>query len=1228
MRPKFNHFSRPVTLAILLLGLLAVGTPAFADNPFDAYQTELGRRASQQGRRPSGMLPLLELWRGYPWADPAVTRGELERLSADRRLSAPRRAYAGGLLARAQLRAGDPAASAETVRDLGYVTDFRVIGSFDDEGKRGFAAELPPETERLAPWDPEAHYRGKERQVSWRPYPADTTHFGFVNFDALFRPYEAACGFAETFVESDRAQPLTLWVGNGGATKVYWNGEVVIEDEVYRQPDPDRHVATVAAHQGYNRLLVKLCVDTATWGFYMRVGDAAGAPATGITIDAAAHHDVPPGAPARVRLPRRPVRSELATLEAAAAGPRARPAALEDLARFLAFSGADDPVERRARQLAARAADDSPSIGRLVLAASLAEERGEMQRFAARAHEVAPGDREGLLLHARMIAGGPSPEDALPLLDALDPLAGDDRVAMEAGFLRSQLLERLEFTEAALTQAAVLVERAPTASGFLGAWAQRAEAAQHADLNIEIRRRLVAARYDATQSRRALALDALRRRDRPALDEQLDVLASLVRDQGTADLFLSRIYEGLGENDLALEALRRARTRAPEEATVVAAEGRMLLRSGQTDAAAQSLRQALALRPQDAETRELLEQLVPEERRDEAFAVERRELLARRNDSTGYPVTVLQDLTVNTVFENGLGSSFRQYSAQAHDDQGARQLRTYSIQFDPDTQRVDVRAARVFKRGGGTLEATQTFERQLGEPWYRIYYDTRALVVVFPTIEPGDTIELQYRIDDVAHRNLFADYYGDMTFLQGFAPIAREDYVLMTPTSREFYFSEPRLAGLEHERTVEGEVRIDHFHAENVPAIRDEQSMPGMTEIAPYLHVSTYRTWEDVGRWWWGLIQDQLVADDNLKRVVRELVADAPDLETKVRRIHDWVVGHTRYVALEFGIHGYKPYRVPLIVQRGFGDCKDKASLLYTMFREAGIDARIVLVRTRRNGAITDLPASLSVFDHAIAYVPDLDLYIDGTAEHSGTRELPEMDQGVTVLVVGPDDARLTRTPVLTPDRSRRERRMTVSLEADGAANLAVEERVIGSGAPSYRAQYAAEGTRGDRFERRLRAIFPGLVLESQEMENLDDLEAPIGLSYRARVPQFGRRDGGDLVVPSTVLDDLTRAMARNPARRHPLDLGGTSSYLEERVIRAPAGFTLGEVPAGGEARSDFGSLSMTVEQNGREVTTRTEFSITQDRISPDDYPAFRQWVERADAILRPRVHLTAGGAR
>ena len=137
-----------------------------------------------------------------------------------------------------------------------------------------------------------------------------------------------------------------------------------------------------------------------------------------------------------------------------------------------------------------------------------------------------------------------------------------------------------------------------------------------------------------------------------------------------------------------------------------------------------------------------------------------------------------------------------------HDDQGAQAWRSYQIQFDPSSQRVEVLRARVHREGGSTLDAVRTFERQLGQPWYRIYYDTRALVVVFPDIEAGDVVELQYRVDDVAHSNLFADYYGGIQVLQRYNPIRRFDYVLITPESRSFYFNEPDLPSLQRDERV------------------------------------------------------------------------------------------------------------------------------------------------------------------------------------------------------------------------------------------------------------------------------------------------------------------------------------------------------------------------------------------------------------------------------------------
>jgi hypothetical protein len=372
-------------------------------------------------------------------------------------------------------------------------------------------------------------------------------------------------------------------------------------------------------------------------------------------------------------------------------------------------------------------------------------------------------------------------------------------------------------------------------------------------------------------------------------------------------------------------------------------------------------------------------------------------------------------------------------------------------------------------------------------------------------------------------------------------------------------------------------------------------------------------------------VHDQLYADESLRRTVRELVADAPDTRTKVQRIYRWVIDHTRYVGLEFGIHGFLPYRVPQIVQRGFGDCKDKASLLYTMLTEAGVDARLVLVRTRRNGALNDLPASLSVFDHAIAYVPELDLYLDGTAEFSGSTEFPQMDQGVTVLVVGPNGAELRRSPVMSPDHNARERRITIDLAADGAGRIEVNETVRGHEAPSWRSTYQAEGTRLDRFERAMRNTFSGIEVDSVEMTGLTDYEVPVTAHYRASVPQLAVRDADGLRVPLTVMGDLVRLLARTETREHAFDLGATTRYVEDRTIRIPAGHDVATLPEGGRVESPFGVFLVTVTREARTVTVHSELTLSRDRVEASEYAEFRAFIQRADSVLRQRLTLSGG---
>src|SRR5699024_2916234 len=104
---------------------------------------------------------------------------------------------------------------------------------------------------------------------------------------------------------------------------------------------------------------------------------------------------------------------------------------------------------------------------------------------------------------------------------------------------------------------------------------------------------------------------------------------------------------------------------------------------------------------------------------------------------------------------------------------------------------------------------------------------------------------------------------------------------------------------------------------------------------------------------------------------VHRLIKGKPTVRAQIEAIYRYVVSRIRYVGLEFGIHGFKPYKTTVCFSRKYGDCKNTAALLKVMLGIAGIPSELVLLRTRSLGRIDNRYPSLQLYNHEILYVPD-----------------------------------------------------------------------------------------------------------------------------------------------------------------------------------------------------------------------------------------------------------------
>jgi cellulose synthase operon protein C len=1201
---------------------------------------------------PLAYVALRKLWSEWDRSDPSGVEEALHEVAVDRGEPAPIRTYAALLEAYARRRRGDLDGARGRVARLGFVGTWLIVGPFDNDGKVGLDEAYEPEKDQLLPINPTRDFDGKDHKlVRWRVLPS-VSPYGWVDFGSFVRPAEQSCVYATTFVRDAPAKAakaaattdvgpaapraISVWAGATGALRLFWNGAQILRDDKYRDLDSDRFAAAAILRPGYNRLTAKVCGDDRAPMLSLRVAAADGTPDPRIEVDADPTHSTPVGGAASVP----PGKGAVATPSSAEGPVQAferltrggDPAMLEAYARYLGTTGSDDPTEHRARELARKAAEKQPTIERMLLAGELAESHNQRTSWLDAADAlVAKGPAtlderiDVLLARAAWARAGVNGRDAMPFYDrvlALDP----DNVP--ATLAKADAYDDVGLRETALTLLEGALERRPRSVALLRASAASLRDQGRETEADELAERYTQLRFDDPSFARSHVDLAVARRDATAAARWIDRLVATDPDGSASLREAAHAWMRLGDRRRAIAVYRAAVDLAPEDTDLLHELAAAYALAGEDDERLRLLKRVLELMPQAKEVRdEVAHMEAPKPRPDEEYARPAKEFLATRGrPAAGQARRSLVDLQVTTVFPNGLASRFHQVVYQPLTESAAAESREYDdIEYESDSQTVQMRAARVYRKDGSVDEAVESGAGSMAEdPAMAVYTSARSYYVRFPRLEPGDVVELQYRVEDVAPRNEFADYFGEVTYMQARAePTVHGEYVLVTPRARSFYFNEPRVPAMT--RTVEehGDQRIYRFVARDVAAVEQEALEPPWTEVLGHVHVSTYKSWDEMGRWYWGLVKDQFVPDDEVRRRAEALTVGLKDEASKVRAIYDYVVQETRYVALEFGIHGYKPYRCAQIFARGFGDCKDKATLIVTMLGALGIKATPVIVRTGNKGDIEPSPASLAPFDHMIAYVPSLDLYLDGTAEYTGSLELPAMDRGAMALQVNEGAARLVHLPDPPASASVSVHTIDATLAADGGAAFDWRIDVSGVDASEWRVRFHAPSTRTLRVEEAIASFLPGSEVTSVEAGNLEDIERAVTMHVRGKIARFARAQGDALSVPLGRKEHMVRDYASLTSRTLDVRIPAQWTEQDDWVVHLPPGAKVRGLPPPASAAGPFGSYALEVESTGSAVHVKTTIALAKTRVVATDYPAFRAWCQQVDHALGQSATVT-----
>ncbi len=173
-------------------------------------------------------------------------------------------------------------------KHFGFITDWHIIGPFDNTDEKGFGVAYPPEKEI----DLSRSYEGKSGTLHWVAHATDDK-YGVVDFNTAIAKEQGVVSYAVADFHVDNEQVVELRWGCINANKLWLNSELLASHEVYQAGmEVDQYLIGATLKPGRNVILVKICHNEMSeswakrWQFQLRVCDSVGTPIVSIDANA------------------------------------------------------------------------------------------------------------------------------------------------------------------------------------------------------------------------------------------------------------------------------------------------------------------------------------------------------------------------------------------------------------------------------------------------------------------------------------------------------------------------------------------------------------------------------------------------------------------------------------------------------------------------------------------------------------------------------------------------------------------------------------------------------------------------------------------------------------------------------------------------------------------------------------------------------------------------------
>jgi hypothetical protein len=453
--------------------------------------------------------------------------------------------------------------------------------------------------------------------------------------------------------------------------------------------------------------------------------------------------------------------------------------------------------------------------------------------------------------------------------------------------------------------------------------------------------------------------------------------------------------------------------------------------------------------------------------------------------------------------------------------------------------------------------------------------DNKITFVQFPSTTYPVTVEVKYSVR--LKGNLL---YPSFDIQDANESVESSVFTAKVPKDLDLRYKEKNIV-LKPETGEDGNYKWYRWSVKNLPAVKYEA---GSVSPYPYVMLAPNRfkfddfegdlsTWKSFGAWYGNLYKglDKLPAD----RVAffNDMVKDAPDNYEKIRRLYSYLQKNFRYVSIQLGIGGLRPFSADFTEKKKYGDCKALSNCMKAMLTAVGIKSYSAVINAGTNALAMDADFPSKFSNHVILCVPMVKdtVWLECTSNTADFNVLGAFTENRNALLITENGGVLVSTPESKCADNVFKVHTVIDLQTDGSGSTHTNFTTTGE----YKEQmkYYLEEKKDDQKE---------FIVNSLNFKQPDDFTfkqidgtgaftTSLEMTYE-KVLEFNA--GNKLFISPRIYRFWSKALPKSEDRKQDYYFSYPFERMDTTIFKLPAGASVEALPKPRELSSAYATYT------------------------------------------------------